>query len=292
MDISINRLFEWQKDELPEVYRILWIAPSCTEMVVIKLWVEKLETSVLQYTDFEKALDTHKIRLLERDPYASYMRPDNTLSYKSCSRRDEAWEVIKSLVINESPRIFDVSERGAMVSNVAARTHKSKTTIYTYLRLYWQRGQTINALVLNFHKQGGVGKRRQAGDTKRGRPNKNGERTGINTTDEIREYFRYGINLIKNGLVKTQKEAFDKVLEKYFKLGYELQDGVPVPILPPWEELPTLKQFRDFYREEVDTYVMCLRFDRELTASQLAFAVKKSGYLTIHTAKLMKFTCI
>jgi hypothetical protein len=258
MDICVNRLFEWLTDEVPEVYRILWIAPSCTEMVIIKLWVEKLETPVLQYTDFEKALDAHEIRLLERDPYASYMRPDDTLSEKSCKRRDEAWELIKPLAIDGSPRIFDAVERGSMVRDVVERTHKSKTTIYTYLRRYWQHGQTVNALVLDFQKQGGAGKRRQAksGAPKRGRPNKNGERTGVNITDEIRDYFQDGIDLLKKGIVKTQKKAFDKVLEKYFKLGYEFRDGVPVPILPPWEELPSLKQFRDFYREEVDPVEM------------------------------------
>lgn len=256
MNIVINTLFEWLTDDELDLYRVLWISPSVSEMIVFKFGEEKLDTPILLYEEFERAYYANEIRILANDPYASYMRPDNTISEKRCKRRDDAWEIIKPLVEDENPKIFNSLERGLMIQEVIKRTRKSKITIYRYLRIYWQRGQTVNALLPDDHRKGSKGKQKKVGSKKKGRPNKNGERTGINVTDTIRDYFRYGISLLKNKKVNTQKEALQRVIERHFNLGYELKEGVNIPVLPSDEELPTIKQFRDFYKEEVDPVEM------------------------------------
>jgi putative transposase len=44
----------------------------------------------------------------------------------------------------------------------------------------------------------------------------------------------------------------DATIKAYFHQGWELRNGVMVPILPPAEELPTLAQFRYWYEKEYD----------------------------------------
>ncbi len=76
---------------------------------------------------------------------------------------------------------------------------------------------------------------------------------GINVNDDIRKYFSRGIALFyETRQGRTLKDAFQKTLEKFFHQGYEMQNGVLVPVLPPAEELPTFAQFRYWYEKERD----------------------------------------
>jgi hypothetical protein len=256
MELSINSIFDWITFEKPETYRILWINQSMTHMVVIKLWVEKLETPIIQVSDFRQAIDDYQIRLLERDPFASYCRPDDMLSTAACDQRDAAYELIKPLVIDSVPDIFDPYKRSALIQEVVRSSQKSKQTIYTYIRLFFQRGQVPNTLAPNFQNRGGPGKRKTVGEEKRGCPNKNGERAGVNITDEFRQYFSFGKELLEKGKVKSQVKAFDAVNENFFNLGYEIKEGKRIPILSPADERPTIHQFRNYLREELDIVAM------------------------------------
>ena len=46
---------------------------------------------------------------------------------------------------------------------------------------------------------------------------------------------------------KVSKKRFRKFLKPTSISGYELKDGILIPILPPAEELPTFRQFRYWY---------------------------------------------
>ncbi|GAP97959.1 hypothetical protein [Leptolyngbya sp. NIES-2104] len=256
MDLLINSLFDWLLSDESETYRILWLNPSMTQMAIIRLWVERLETSVIQVSDFRQAVDNHQIRLLKHDPFALYSRPDDMFSEAARQQRDAAYELIKPLVVDSIPQIFDPHQRGSLIQEVARNTHKSKQTLYTQVRIYFQRGQTPNTLAPDFQNRGGPGKRKTAGEKKRGRPNKNGETTGVNITDEIRQYFDFGKQLLEKREVKTQLAAFDAVNQNFFKLGYEIKEGQPVAILPPEHERPKISQFRTYLREELDIVKM------------------------------------
>jgi hypothetical protein len=256
MELYINTIFDWFISEEPETYRVLWVNPSMTQIAIIRLWIERLETPVLTISDFKQALDNYKIRLLERDPFAFYCLPDDRLSEKAREQRDAAYELIKPLVIDSVPDIFDPHKRSALIQEVVRNSQKSKQTIYTYIRLFFQRGQVPNTLAPDFQNRGGPGKRKTAGEEKRGRPNKNGERIGVNTTDEFRQYFSFGKKLLEKGEVKSQVQAFDAVNENFFKVGYEIKEGKHIPILSHVHERPTIHQFRTYLREELDIVAM------------------------------------
>lgn len=255
MNWFVNMLIEWQEGtDKSWVERVLWIDPSSSDMVAIDI-VDKQALPIWQKrTDVEAALAAKKARALEVDPYTYLLRPEDTIPKRHRKHRDEAWEVIAPLV-ESGVDIFVPSKRGRLVVEAVKRTGRIKKTIYLYLRRYWQRGQTRNALLPNFDRCGGRGKEKTSSGRKRGRPSRlakvTGQPTGVNVDDGIKERFQRGIKRFyekRTGM--SLRRAFQLTLENFFHKGYELRGGALVPILPPREELPTFDQFRYWYEKE------------------------------------------
>ncbi len=107
-----------------------------------------------------------------------------------------------------------------------------------------------------YKKSGAPGKRRlgtSAKDTKLGKPSnksqKINKKIGVRITEHDERKFLRGVRKFyeQKNKRKSLKKAFQKILETYFNMGYELKDGILIPILPPAEELPTFRQFRYWY---------------------------------------------
>jgi hypothetical protein len=82
---------------------------------------------------------------------------------------------------------------------------------------------------------------------------------GVRITEEIDEKFKRGIDkFYEKSDRKDLTEAYDRTLETFFRKRIDLIKGIPTPILPPAEQLPTFRQFqywyetyyRDFRREK------------------------------------------
>ncbi|MBD2566593.1 Mu transposase C-terminal domain-containing protein [Anabaena lutea] len=258
MNLYVNMLLEWENTDT-EIYieRVLWIDSSGTDVVTIEISNSKALPKWQKSKELETAIASQEIRILKIDPYMGLLRPENTISDKHCQRRDRAWEVIAPLVEGDIELIFNARDRGQLIEATVERTGCIKKTIYNYLRRYWQGGQTKNALLPLFDRCGAKGKERKVSNCKRGRPSKLSKVTdiplGINVNDDIRKYFSRGIALFyETQQGRTLKDAFQKTLEKFFHQGYEMQNGVLVPVLPPASELPTFAQFRYWYEKERD----------------------------------------
>jgi putative transposase len=75
----------------------------------------------------------------------------------------------------------------------------------------------------------------------------------MNIDDTIKEYFRRGTKLFyENGEKMPMTKAFEQILALFFHQGKELRNGVFVPLLSAADELPTLNQYRYWYRMEHD----------------------------------------
>lgn len=259
MKLFVNMLLEWQSDtETPQIERLLWIDSSYTDVATIELLNPKALPVWKKCKELEEALVTQQARVLEIDPYAFLLKPEDTIPEKHRERRDLAWETIAPLVKDNDGRIFFSHGRGSLLNAWVEKTGCTKMTLYKYLRRYWQGGQTRNALLPLFDKCGAPGKERQSREKKRGRPNKISKITqmpaGVNVDDNIREKFNRGIRqFYENAQGRTLQDAYQKTLEKYFHKGYTLSsDGVLIPCLPPAQELPTFGQFRYWYEKERD----------------------------------------
>ena len=75
----------------------------------------------------------------------------------------------------------------------------------------------------------------------------------MNIDDTIKEYFRRGTKLFYENAEKVpMTKAFERILALFLHQGKELRNGVFVPLLPPADELPTLRQYRYWYRMRHD----------------------------------------
>lgn len=248
MTLSVNMLLEW---ETGEIERILWI--SVHDIVLIEVNNPRAVPKLQSRKAVEDALLHNKARVVVIDPYLSATLPYDLLTEARRSRRDRAWAVIRPLIEEHMPDIFIREKRGRLASERAQEAGVSKTTLYGYLRRYWQGGQIPNALIPHFHASGAFGEDRLEGGQKRGRPRQDNSSRGINVTPEIRDLFRKGIRrFYENRDRSSLRDAYQHTLEHYFNQGYEMRDGIPISILPHPDNLPTFWQFEYWYYKDRD----------------------------------------
>ena len=255
MNLLVNMLIEWAAAPAAgRIERVLWIDPLGDDVVTIDITDRQALPVWQQRSEIEAALATGQARVLEVDPYVHLFRPEDTIADKHRLRRERSWQVIAPLIAN-GVDIFIPAKRGALVVAAVQRTGRSRKTIYLALRRYWQRGQTKNALLPGFDRCGAKGQTKSISDRKRGRPAKlavkTGQPTGLNVNPEVREKILRGMTLFYEQRGGTSLvRARQLTLENLFNKGYQLRNGVWVPVLPPAEELPTLDQFRYWYKKE------------------------------------------
>jgi putative transposase len=110
---------------------------------------------------------------------------------------------------------------------------------------------TRNALLPRFHDCGGPGKERCVGSAKRGRPRiivaATGLSVGINIGPEERGKLQRGFRMFvlkergKGGY--TVKKAYEMTLMRFFAVSKAVRNGVVTQVLPPANDLPSLRQF-------------------------------------------------
>lgn len=276
MYLKTNMLFQWQDGSAsPRIERILWIEQAGSLVITIDIQNEKAWPVPHNRTLLEDRFASGEICPLEVDPYQHLRQPDSAFSLKLRQSRDQAYELIRDIVEKHEGELFFSHVLGPLVEETVKAVRdkwnsskekkrseikgRSKVTIYQYLRLYWQRGQMPNALLPAYDRCGAKGAPRMIHGPKRGRPGKKtlekGVPTGVNITDEIKRIFRQGTRLFYDTPKKRGKEeAFERILARFFNKGKEIDpDGIPIPILPSRDEMPTFRQYQYWYEREWDT---------------------------------------
>lgn len=242
MTLSVNQLVEWANED---VMRVLWL--DANNVVLIEVHSQQALPTLYSRTAVETALSHDQARIAEIDLYLPTASSEDQLTDAAQKRRDHAWATIRPLIEMHVPEIYFRNTRGKVVAARAAEVGVSKSTLYSYLRHFWQGGQLPNALLPRFAFCGGAGKDKSASQHKRGYL---GRVTGINVDEDVRQWFDKGIKrFYESGEVKTLSDAYQRTLEQYFNEGYEIHDGVAIPVLPSADRLPTLRQFRYWYHK-------------------------------------------
>lgn len=248
MNLVLNMLLQWEHGSLE---RLLWF--NTTDVVVIDAESNRALPRFYPRQSLIDALLRAEVKVVESDEAQLLPRPDDLLTASQRQHRDQAWSVIRPLVEGHLPDLFIRQRRGKLVAAHAVETGVSKTTLYGYLRRYWQRGQIPNALVPDFQQCGGAGKRKAVSDLKRGHPRHISSGLGVNIDAGIRQRFRQGVvRFYESGESQSLRDAYQRTLEHYFNHGYQMQDNVRIPVLPPADELPTFRQFRYWFKQEQD----------------------------------------
>ncbi|MCY7323292.1 MAG: hypothetical protein LH660_16185, partial [Phormidesmis sp. CAN_BIN36] len=117
MRLFVNMLLERQSDtEVLRIERLLWIDPSYTDVATIELLNPKALPVWQKCKELEEAIDTPQAYVLGIDPYASLLKPEDTIPERHRERRDQAWEIIAPLVQDKGGHIFFSHGRGTLLN--------------------------------------------------------------------------------------------------------------------------------------------------------------------------------
>ncbi|GHB46085.1 transposase [Pseudovibrio japonicus] len=230
-------------------YRVLAIQPETDLVVLFKLEHEsstKLHRPIgALLSDFTAAVDSNAIQAeaFETPPYL--LVDEESLPQHRRQMRDERLLHIQPLIKNRSfLQDFALSLRSTHVSDRAKEIGIDVRTLYRLLNTYWRYGQTANALLPRFAKQGAPGKQRQSGEKKRGKPvtsrtgliNMN---PGINITPHDKKLILKGAKkFLLIGEHRSYKSAWEKTIAHYYSkevLAAEQEERFP--------NVPNYRQF-------------------------------------------------
>jgi hypothetical protein len=216
--------------------RILWIHPEQPYTFTIEIGDVHALPESLNIKSLESDLLDGKAKLLKSDPFFRIIN-EETLPLKHKGIRDKAFQFIEDLVANQPAIYFEDKRWDLIVACIEKNKEKNKTThktIYLYLRRYWQRGQTKNALLPNYVNCGAKGETRQSDpDVKRGRPRKYSDEVGLNVSADMRKVFSVAVSRFYVSNSKfTLQGAYDEMIRKFFcnrEIDYESGRVIHLP---------------------------------------------------------------
>lgn len=159
-------------------------------------------------------VSARRARLLLADPWAA--RPASAPA-RHQRLQMKAWDAVQALH-RDLPAVYLQAERAAMLAAYAASHDISKASLMRYLRRYWERGQTLDALLPDYGNSGAPGKTRVASTgIKRGRPRKDAL-AGTNADAGLRAVFRAAAaRHAATHKPFSRRGAYRQMLDEYFK---------------------------------------------------------------------------
>lgn len=253
--LTENTVLQWLSIDNENTYfeRVLWTSRLKNAVVLIRLQDEKALPEHRAWNEIDFAMHAGNCKVVDWQDANIPVGTDDQFEQKHLDIRNKAWDAIERIVKDE-PDCYDPRLRGIMIQEIITEIGLHKTTIYRYLRRYWQGGKVKNTLFPFFQKCGAAGSERSVGTAKRGRPRKFLEGDfGINVNEEVRSLLLAGVKLFYlNRQKATLRKAYRDTLARFFATGYRLEGNVKVPVLPREDQLPSFTQFQYWYQKEID----------------------------------------
>lgn len=246
------------------LHRLLWIDPQGECIATIALPAKHALPVLRRRTDFLRDIEEGLLSVAPNDPYPAMtlVAPENSdvdahrryaLAHEI---RGARWQRIRALAQDPSQAILIPAQRGKVITAAATAASCSRATLYALLRLFWQFGQTPDALLPHLHRCGAPGMVRRASLIKRGRPSLlstfDESRIGMNVTDDIRDIIvAAGIRYYereKMSLVAAYKEMLADSFSRIEVVGNDLRY-----VLLSENECPSLRQFKYWFRIRRDS---------------------------------------
>jgi hypothetical protein len=213
----------------PRTIRVLWIDHGLALAHVFELGAARALPRPAPLHALSDDVRSGRARLLPDDPHAAPPAPAG-LPQKYREVQARAWNIVASLQA-EVPALYRSQERAALVARCAEAHGVSRPTVLRYLRRFWERGQTPDALVPDYGNSGARGKSRGASEgVKRGRPRRTGA-PGLNIDTGTRATFRAAVaRYVATHAGFSRRAAYRQMLDDFY------------PGRPPGE-LPSFGQF-------------------------------------------------
>lgn len=221
--------------------RVLWIDPARTIAWLFDMDGKGCDVEPARLPDLESDLALGRARRLADDPWL-VVADQETIKPGHLALRERAWAIVAELTGDE-PGIYESRRRGQMIAEYTARHGVSHPTIYRYLRRYWQRGQTPNALLPDYSNSGARGKTRSStAGIKRGRPRREGAPPGVNVDEPMRRVFRVAAATYA-GSRFSRRGAYEAMLREFFCQRRVAPDTMHVVRAAASDEVPSFGQF-------------------------------------------------
>ncbi|WP_175016936.1 hypothetical protein [Massilia sp. YMA4] len=206
-----NDLLQYESPR--RIVRILWIAPDRGSAYVFDVAARACEARQVRLATLEDDVAAGRANRLAEDPYL-VAADQAALPPRHVELRDRAWQIVAELTAQE-PGIYQARRRGQLIAAYTERHGISHPTIYRYLRRYWQRGQTPNALLPDYGNSGARGKTRAStAGIQRGRPRKDGAPPGVNVNEAMRRIFR--VAATTGVTYQSRRTLYDAMLGDFF----------------------------------------------------------------------------
>lgn len=253
MSIYKNSLIEWQGDGQTRLLeRVLLFDDTGQSVLLINVFAKSGFPFWRTRKEIIEALEQKEATVITKDPYSYLHIPESLLSAEAIQHREERWALIESL----TERVADFADealRASIIPQLSKETGVGKEFLYRLFRKYLQRGQVKNALLRDYSSCGRKGKAKPAGTKKRGRPRKFSKSVGINITEDLQTIIAQSMALFyETPLERTFQRAYEFMLARHFAEDFIYEKGVPLPILLPEDELPTVRQARYWYKKTSD----------------------------------------
>ena len=248
MLLVVNSLISWkQENEEFITERILCVDIKLDEVYVININSDQFPYK-RKLSNISDSINRGDMYIDVNDRYKRFYT-DDELTDSEKKIREDSWKIIKEIVDLE-PQIFDKRHRTSIISQAAEVNKIHPNNIKRYLKRYWQRGMTPNALLPDYYLCGGSGSERKSEKSKRGRKS-NIKEVGLNIDEEIKKIFRVAINrYYYNSSKKTLTLTYEHMIKDFFSEDYRIDNGVKKPIIKSKNEIPSLNQFRYWFNKE------------------------------------------
>lgn len=205
--------------------RILWIAPDRALAYTFELGQAHSQPRAVALQALADDVLGGRARLLPDDPCAA-PAPPPLVPQKYRDLQTKAWDIVASLQAHV-PALYERRARAVLVADCAPAHGVSRQSVLRYLRRFWERGQTIDALLPDYGNSGARGKTRAASaGVKRGRPRKSGDHPGLNTDAAMRATFRAAVaRYTATHPEFSRRAAYRQMLQDYYR-------GIPPADLP------------------------------------------------------------
>lgn len=153
-------------------------------------------------------------------------------------QRDYAWNLIEPLVRDHS--VLCKTSRWSLIDARAKEVGCSQVTLLKHLRRFWQRGQTLDALLADFDK---CGKFKRDEHNISGRPSTKPGHTNYIVRGRDHAHFR---NIIDTYYLKDERKTLADALQRLYERHYSYLDNNGEVFIKPSAERPTRRQFEYF----------------------------------------------
>ncbi len=119
--------------------RILWIDSEGNRIVTIDIARQNKHALPIWQTrdEIEEALEKGDAHIIDTDPYAVLLRPEDTIPAEHSERRERTWKVIEDLVTKHGVQLLDPRTRGPLIAALLEEPGKKKVRkgyVYDALR--------------------------------------------------------------------------------------------------------------------------------------------------------------